>query len=151
MDLNINWVDVKLSILHLLAGRGILKELSLQGVEGTVNRKNIVWSEDYYLNPPPKRKQSSSDFHFDRVKVKDLNITIFQNCPDRPLSLNIFSMKLSRLRQHWLLYDLLAAETVHGKFDDCLLSVEAIGKKGSLAAQRVSYDLSKRYALLDEC
>ena len=74
-----------------------------------------------------KREPTDSDFHLDLVKVRDLSLTIYQNCPNRPLELTIYSLKLPRLRQHWLLRDIFDADHGHGMFDNCLFSVENLG------------------------
>ncbi|MCR9066924.1 MAG: mitochondrial distribution and morphology protein [Cytophagales bacterium] len=125
MDMNISEVDVTLSLSHAVAGEGILSEISISGLTGMLDRRTTIWTEAMEA-AHQKREATENDFHLNYVKIKDLALTIHQKCPDRPLDLTIFSLKLRRLRQHWLLLDLFDADAGHGKFDDCLFSIENV-------------------------
>lgn len=123
MELTINKLDVSLSLKKFLTGEGPLKELDLTGIKGFLDRRTTIWTEEMEANHK-KRTAGWGDFHLENLKLKDLAITIHQNNPSRPLELTIFSIKIPRIRQHWLLFDIFNAESGHGEFDGSLFFVE---------------------------
>ncbi|EFA81839.1 hypothetical protein PPL_05071 [Heterostelium album PN500] len=123
IQLSIKQIDIKLSILWLLEGKGIIQECLVSGVRGIIDRR----SEGLYLNYAdmiyPRKKKALGDFVFDRLEVKDLLITY--HMPDkthRPLSISVFSMESDKFRKQWILYDLLSSKNIVGKFDGSLFT-----------------------------
>jgi mitochondrial distribution and morphology protein 31 len=136
IDLDLKEIDVKFSLSHALTGGGLLSDISAHGISGILDRRTTIWTEEMQA-AYHKREASKSDFRFESVKVKDLAMTIYQEYPDRPLELQIFNMKLPRLRQHWLLFDILDADTAHGKFDNSLFSLENLEVDNQTQSRKV--------------
>eukprot|EP00842_Homolaphlyctis_polyrhiza_P003680 jgi/Hompol1/4312/HPOL_002490-RA len=118
-DLNVDRIDLTLSLWRMLDGRGPLKAVKLQGVRGVVDRRHIVFDPNWV---PTRRIPGFGDLELSSLVVKDLLVTI-QNPNFRPYSVSIFDADLPLFRQQWLLYDLMCADSVVGMFDNCLFSV----------------------------
>ncbi|TPX71395.1 hypothetical protein SpCBS45565_g01096 [Spizellomyces sp. 'palustris'] len=118
-DLTLRHIDVTLSLWRWLDGKGLIKECTLKGVRGVVDRRHITWSDDWV---PKRRDPQPGDFEITKFVVEDLLITI-RNPNFRPYSVSIFNAELPQLRKHWLLYDIMRADIMNGMFDNCLFSV----------------------------
>ncbi|KAJ3021100.1 Mitochondrial distribution and morphology protein 31, mitochondrial precursor [Thoreauomyces humboldtii] len=118
-DLTFRHIDVTLSLWRWLDGKGLIKECSLKGVRGEIDRRHVEWPEDWV---PKRRDPQAGDFEMDRFVVEDLLVTI-RNPKFRPYNFSIFTAEMPQLRKHWLLYDLMRADIMNGAFDNCLFSV----------------------------
>ncbi|GAM23918.1 hypothetical protein SAMD00019534_070930 [Acytostelium subglobosum LB1] len=122
IQLSIKQIDIKLSILWMLEGKGIIQECLVSGVRGIIDRR----TEGVYVGTNmiyPRKKKSPGDFVFNRLDVKDLLITFHK--PDtthRPMLISIFSLESSRFRKQWLLYDIFCSKNIVGKFDGSLFT-----------------------------
>eukprot|EP01132_Coremiostelium_polycephalum_P000830 gene830-1037_t len=120
IQLSIKQIDIKLSLLWMLEGRGLIQECLVSGVRGTIDRR----TEGFYVNNNmiyPRKKKAPGDFVFEKLEVKDLLITFY--LPDRshrPLSISIYNLESDRFRKQWLLIDLLSSKNISGKFDNSL-------------------------------
>lgn len=119
LDLTVDTVNVKLSLLHFLQGKGIVEECSVRGIRGVMDRRVIDWDA---VGEPERRTPQYGDFDL-KLTIDDALVTIHQSNPDRPLPLSINNLTCSRLRKQWLLFDLLSADNISGSFDSCLFSV----------------------------
>ncbi|KAJ1554040.1 Mitochondrial distribution and morphology protein 31, mitochondrial precursor [Nowakowskiella sp. JEL0078] len=132
-DVTIQSVDVTLSLWRWIEGRGLVKECSMKGVRGVVDRSHILNDPDWQ---PSRRFPLPGDFDLDKFVVEDLLFTIQQPNEFRPYSFSVFSSELNKFRKQWLLYDLICAESIVGMFDNCLFSVhkpqhDAVIEEGS--------------------
>jgi distribution and morphology protein 31 len=118
-DLNIASVDVTLSLWSWLEGRGLVKECTMKGVRGVVDRRHITWDPDWV---PTRRRPLIGDFEMDRFIVEDLLLTVL-NPNFRPYSVSVFYGELPLFRKQWLLYDMMCADSITGVIDNCLFSV----------------------------
>ncbi|KAF2071222.1 hypothetical protein CYY_007456 [Polysphondylium violaceum] len=122
IQLSIKRIDIKLSLLWMLEGKGIIQECLLSGVRGLIDRRTegVYVNKDYIY---PRKKKAQGDFVFEKLEVKDLLITYF--LPDRthrPLSISIYHLESDRFRKQWLLLDLLSCKSIIGKFDNSLFT-----------------------------
>ncbi|KDQ55847.1 hypothetical protein JAAARDRAFT_180712 [Jaapia argillacea MUCL 33604] len=131
-DLNIDSIDVTLSLTRWLDGRGLVKDAVIKGVRGVLDRRSITWDPDHPLDPATFRHQSQAgDFDLDSLQLEDLLITVCQPGNFRPYTASIFRADLKRFRKQWMFYDFLCAENVVGQFDNCLFSLhtpQSIGR-----------------------
>ncbi|KAI8799970.1 mitochondrial distribution and morphology proteins-domain-containing protein [Cladochytrium replicatum] len=119
-DVSIQSVDVTLSLWRFLEGRGLVKECTMKGVRGVVDRRHIQWDPNW---KPSRREAQSGDFELDRFVIQDMLLTIYQPNKFRPYTISIFNAELPQFRQQWLLFDIVSAESIVGMFDNCLFSV----------------------------
>lgn len=138
LKLRIEQMDVKVSLLWLLEGKGLLEEVHLNGVSGTIDRRNswnaydsegnlIPW-QDVPFEPYDQRARAApyrGSPHLRKVTVKDAQIALFQPEPTRPLHINLHHLESRRLRRQWLLYDLLGS-TAEGQLDERLFSLRPV-------------------------
>jgi len=122
IQLSIKRIDINLSLLWMLEGKGIIKECLLSGVRGLIDRRTegVYVNKDYIY---PRKKKAQGDFVFEKLEVKDLLITYY--LPDRthrPLSISIYHLESDRFRKQWLLLDLLSCKSIIGKFDNSLFT-----------------------------
>ncbi|KAI8811041.1 mitochondrial distribution and morphology proteins-domain-containing protein [Cladochytrium replicatum] len=119
-DVSIQSVDVTLSLWRFLEGRGLVKECTMKGVRGVVDRRHIQWDPNW---KPSRREAQTGDFELDRFVIQDMLLTIYQPNMFRPYTVSIFNAELPQFRQQWLLFDIVSAESIVGMFDNCLFSV----------------------------
>lgn len=118
-DLKIQTLDLSLSLVRWMDGKGILKDMSLQGVRGTVRRSHITWDENWV---PSRRSPSYGDFELSHLKLSDVLLTL-ENPRQKPYNLSVYHASLPTLRKQYLLYDFFCADSMVGVVDGCLFSV----------------------------
>src|SRR5690349_19407249 len=73
IDLTIDEIDVKLSMLWLLEGKGLVKEARIKGVRGTVDRRTERNDPNWR---PRNRKWQRGDYELTDFTLEDLLITL---------------------------------------------------------------------------
>ncbi|KAM3548837.1 hypothetical protein MY1884_009002 [Beauveria asiatica] len=122
-DLTIANVNVTLSFLNWWNGKGLLKDVEVNGVRGVVDRTSVRWPL-VPLDPYSYRHEHQpGDFEIESFKLEDLLVTIHQPNGFRPFSVSIYSCELPQLRKQWIFYDFLAATHVSGSFDGSLFTI----------------------------
>ncbi|WVQ93837.1 hypothetical protein IAU59_000915 [Kwoniella sp. CBS 9459] len=143
-DVNIDEVEVSLSFMRWLDGKGLVKDAKVKGVRGVVDRRSVWWDTSKPLEPADFRHQTHpGDFEFESFHVEDALVTIYQPGGQRPFNFSIFSAVIGPLRKRWLFYDMMSAEGITGQFDNCLFSLHMPQKLGKT---REEGDLVKRMA-----
>lgn len=151
-DLNIDSVDVTLSLKRWLDGKGLVEDAVVRGVRGILgeiffehlshihvliilyplDRRNVFWDPE---NPPDpalfRHHAHAGDFELQSLQLEDVLITVYQPGDFRPYTASIFRADIRTLRKRFLFYDFLCAENVVGQFDNCLFSLhkpQSIGR-----------------------
>lgn len=104
-------LDVRISLRRWLEGRGWLEEVSIDGARGTLDKRWVRAIEGWKW---PNRK---GDFDLESLHLRNVHLSIIQPRGFRPYSVTILSAHVPRLRAAWLFYDLMSAESAHGIFD----------------------------------
>ncbi|KAG0141971.1 hypothetical protein CROQUDRAFT_135842 [Cronartium quercuum f. sp. fusiforme G11] len=129
--LTIATIDVTLSLRRWLDGKGLIRQASVSGLRGVIDRSHLntfTNGDDdlsVILNDRSKtrRKALAGDFELEQLIINDLLVTIYQPANFRPYTLSIFNAELNKLRKQWILLDLFSAEKVTGQLDNCLFSL----------------------------
>ncbi|KAK0455485.1 mitochondrial distribution and morphology proteins-domain-containing protein [Desarmillaria tabescens] len=131
-DLNVDSIDVTLSLWRWLDGKGLVEDAVVKGIRGILDRRSVSWDPDNPLNPADYRhKYQPGDFELKSLQIEDLLITVYQPGGFRPYTASIFRADIRCFRKRWLFYDFLCAENIVGQFDNCLLSLhkpQSIGR-----------------------
>lgn len=127
IKLDIQKLTVSVSLLWLLQGNGILKNVAADGVTGVVDQRHLDWTGW----TPPKRVWARGDFFLDSFLLSNVNLSLFFPAPDRELKVQIHSIDCEKLRKQWLLRDLLCAKSAYGIFDGSLFSLTRISSHSS--------------------
>ncbi|KAJ7070083.1 mitochondrial distribution and morphology proteins-domain-containing protein [Mycena amicta] len=131
-DLNVDSVDVTLSLWRWLDGKGLVQDAVIKGVRGTFDRRSVFWDPDNPLDPASFRHAArTGDFELESLQVEDLLVTVYQPDGFRPHTFSIFQADIKCFRKRWLFYDWLCAENIVGQFDNCLFSLhkpQSIGR-----------------------
>lgn len=123
-DLSIETVNVTLSFTKWLNGKGLLRDVEVNGIRGVVDRRSVHWSDEDYLDPKSYRHEHNpGDFEIDSFKMHDVLVSVYQPDNFRPFSVSIFSCDLPQLRKQWLFYDFLSANMISGSFDNSLFTI----------------------------
>lgn len=134
-DVNLDEVEVSLSFMQWLDGKGLVKDAKIKGVRGVVDRRSVWWDQDKPLTPADFRHEARpGDFQLESMNVEDALVTVYQPGGQRPYNVSIFNASIGPLRKAWLFYDLMSAEAITGQFDNCLFSLhmpQKIGKAGT--------------------
>lgn len=125
-DLVIDRVEVTLSLIRWMDGKGLVQSADVQGVRGVIDRRHVRWDPTVPYDPVASRhKYTPGDFELEKLTIEDLLVTVYQPNGFRPFPVSIFSAQLDRFRKQWLFYDLLCATSIIGAFDKCLFSVHS--------------------------
>ncbi|KAI8094492.1 mitochondrial distribution and morphology protein family 31/32 [Thamnidium elegans] len=143
-DLVIDRVEVTLSLIRWMDGKGLVQSADIQGVRGVVDRRHVRWDPNVPYDPVASRHQyTPGDFELEKLTIEDLLVTVYQPNGFRPFPVSIFSAQLDRFRKQWLFYDLLCATTIIGAFDKCLFSVHSPQLEKSVLEQSGHIDSNK--------
>ncbi|KAH7108300.1 mitochondrial distribution and morphology proteins-domain-containing protein [Auriculariales sp. MPI-PUGE-AT-0066] len=130
-DLDVDSIDVTLSLWRWLDGKGIVTDAVVKGVRGVLDRTN-VFDPNNPVDPADFRHiAQQGDFELESLQLEDVLITVHQPGHFRPFTASIFRADMRRFRKQWIFYDFLSAESVVGQFDNCLFSVhkpQSIGR-----------------------
>lgn len=141
-DLNIDSVDVELSLWRWLDGKGLVKDASIKGIRGVLDRRGVKWDYDNPLEPKDFRHaHHPGDFELESFTIEDLLITVYQPSDFRPYNVSIFKGELGTFRKQWLCHDFLAAHAMTGQFDNSLYSLhkpQSISRTHNYDVDRVS-------------
>lgn len=121
-DLAIDQLDISLSFTKWLNGKGILDEISINGMRGVVDRTHVVWK----IGDDPrnyKNVHQPGDFEISKFAMHDVLFTLYQPNGFRPFLVSIFNCELPQLRKHWLFYDILNANNMSGTYDNSLFTI----------------------------
>lgn len=121
-DLTMDQVEISLSFSKWINGRGILDEVTINGLRGVVDRTHVFWKEDddpkNYLNI-----HQPGDFEISRFEMNDVLFTLYQPNGFRPFQVSFFNCELPQLRKHWLFFDFMNANNISGTYDNSLFSI----------------------------
>jgi distribution and morphology protein 31 len=118
-NLDVENIDITLSLWRWLDGRGIVQSAKFQGVRGSCDREHLLWPDNWI---PTRKSPKFGDFELDSIVIEDALVTV-KNPAQKPYNVALFHCKLNTFRYHWMLYDLLCADSIVGSIDDCLFSV----------------------------
>ncbi|CAO1638807.1 unnamed protein product [Sympodiomycopsis kandeliae] len=131
-DLNVDSIDVTLSLSRWFDGKGLVEDAVVKGVRGIIDRRNVCWDPEKPYDPRAARRTfKTGDFELEKLEVHDLLVTIYQPQSFRPFNYSIFDATVPKLRKQWLFYDLLSADSITGQVDGCLFSLhkpQSIGR-----------------------
>ncbi|KAH7916638.1 mitochondrial distribution and morphology proteins-domain-containing protein [Hygrophoropsis aurantiaca] len=131
-DLNVDSIDVTLSLQRWLNGKGLIEDAVIKGVRGVLDRRSVFWDPDHPLDPAAFRHpEQPGDFELNSLQLEDVLLTVYQPGDFRPYTASIFRADIRTFRKQWLFYDFLCAENVVGQFDNCLFSLhkpQSIGR-----------------------
>ncbi|KAK6997084.1 mitochondrial distribution and morphology proteins-domain-containing protein [Favolaschia claudopus] len=131
-DLNVDSIDVTLSLWRWLDGKGLIQDAVIKGVRGIIDRRSVHWDPE---NPPDpalfRHSAHAGDFELESMQIEDLLVTVYQPDGFRPYTASIFQADIKTFRKQWIFYDFLCAENIVGQFDNCLFSLhkpQSIGR-----------------------
>lgn len=104
-------LDVRISLRRWLEGRGWLEDLVIDGARGTLDKRWVRYIEGWRWQGRP------GDFDLDSVVLRNVHLSVIMPTGFHPYNVTILSAFIPRLRPEWLFYDLLSVESAHGIFD----------------------------------
>ncbi|KAI8639909.1 mitochondrial distribution and morphology protein family 31/32 [Parasitella parasitica] len=123
-DLTVDSVEVELSLIRLMEGKGIVKSADIVGVRGIIDNRHAGWNKtDAWDAESVRRSHIPGDFEIDRLVLEDMSVIVYMPKGFRPFPFSIIQAQFSRLRRQWLFYDTLCADKIIGSFDTSLFSV----------------------------
>ncbi|KAF8265252.1 mitochondrial distribution and morphology protein family 31/32 [Lactarius quietus] len=148
-DLNVDSIDVTLSLWRWLDGKGLVKDAVIKGVRGVLDRRSVRWSPD--LDPASFRHiAQQGDFELESLTLEDVLVTVYQPAGFRPYTFSIFRADIGTLRKQWLFYDFMKAEGIVGQFDNCLFSLhrpQSIGRTNEQDARDGGWSTMSRFRI----
>ncbi|KAJ1957775.1 Mitochondrial distribution and morphology protein 31, mitochondrial precursor [Dipsacomyces acuminosporus] len=123
-DLRIDQIDVTLSLWRWMDDRGLIRECSVRGVRGVVDRRQVWWDPGTSYSPNEFRAaRRPGHFDLDSLEVEDMLLTVHPWQGFRPITVSIYSANVPRFRDRWLLYDALNANSIVGMYDGSLFTI----------------------------
>ncbi|KAI8320477.1 hypothetical protein GQ54DRAFT_263503 [Martensiomyces pterosporus] len=123
-DLRIDQIDVTLSLWRWMDDRGLIRECSVRGVRGVVDRRQVWWDPSVSYSPSEFRETRRPGYlDLDSLEVEDMLLTVHPWQNFRPITVSIYSASLPRFRDRWLLYDALNANSIVGMYDSSLFTI----------------------------
>lgn len=104
-------LELKLSLKRFLAGRGWIEEAMIDGARGIVDKRFVRWIEGWRWKP------HQNELNTERLQLRNVHLNVIQARGYAPYSLTVIQASLPRLRLPWLFYDILNADGAHGIFD----------------------------------
>lgn len=99
-DLTLERVEVTLSLMRWMDGKGLVQSADVKGVRGVVDRRHVRWTGPY--DPVAARhKYTPGDFELEKLTLEDLLVTVYQPNGFRPYPVSIFQAQLDRFRKQW--------------------------------------------------
>ncbi|EIW67962.1 hypothetical protein TREMEDRAFT_72070 [Tremella mesenterica DSM 1558] len=130
-DVNLDEVEVTLSFMRWLDGKGLVKDARVKGVRGVIDRRSVWWDHNKSLVPADFRHPTrKGDFELESFQVEDALVTVYQPGGQRPYNVSVFNASIGPLRKRWLFYDIMSAEAITGQLDNCLFSLHMPQKLG---------------------
>lgn len=160
IDLHMDELDVKVSLLWMLEGKGLIESAHIKGLRGVLDRRKC-WNEynekgelipfsEHVPVPPEKRWRSEwykGSFHLSSFSVSDASVVLLQPEPKRPIRLVLHNMKSDRFRRQFLVYDALCS-TMDGSIDNRLFTLrppvnesEALANEGRDDCQQAIFHM----------
>ncbi|KAG1752875.1 mitochondrial distribution and morphology protein-domain-containing protein [Suillus lakei] len=107
-DLNVDSIDVTLSLQHWLNGKGLVEDAVIKGVRGVLDRRSVFWDPENPLDPAAFRHVGrQGDFELNSLQLEDVLVTVYQPGDFRPYTASIFRADIRTFRKQWLFYDFL--------------------------------------------
>jgi len=124
-DVTIERVEVSLSFAKWFNGKGLLRDVNIEGVRGVLDRTHVKpRKEDENRDPKSYRHEHNpGDFEIEDFQMKDVILTVHQPNSFRPFQVMVDDCRLPRLRKQWLFYDFLCANSAQGTFDGSMFSL----------------------------
>ncbi|KAJ2592330.1 Mitochondrial distribution and morphology protein 31, mitochondrial precursor [Coemansia sp. RSA 1722] len=123
-DVHIDQIDVALSLWRWMDDRGVIRECSMRGIRGIVDRRKVWWDPELsYIPEAFRRARRPGYFDLDSFNVEDMLLTVYPWQNFRPITVSIYSASLPRFRDRWLLYDALNASSIVGMYDGSLFTI----------------------------
>lgn len=121
-DLTIDQVEISLSFNKWINGKGLLDEITINGLRGVIDRTHVIWAPNdhprNYLNI-----HKLGDFEISKFVMNDVLFTLYQPDGFRPFQVSIFNCELPQLRKHWLFFDVLNANNMSGTYDNSMFTI----------------------------
>ncbi|KAJ1854716.1 Mitochondrial distribution and morphology protein 31, mitochondrial precursor, partial [Coemansia sp. RSA 2703] len=123
-DLHVDQIDVALSLWRWMDDRGLIRECSMRGIRGSVDRRQVWWDPSAVYVPEEFRSMRRPGyFDLDSLEIEDMLLTVHPWQNFRPITVSIYSASLPRFRDRWLLYDTLNASSIVGMYDGSLFTI----------------------------
>ncbi|RKP37205.1 mitochondrial distribution and morphology protein family 31/32 [Dimargaris cristalligena] len=123
-DLRIDRIDVTFSVWRWMDGKGLVKDCTMKGVRGVIDRSRVYWDPAVPYNPEAERaKHRPGNFELESFHLEDMLVYMYYPDNFPPFPISIFSASLPQLRQQWFLLDILSADSMVGSYSNCLFSI----------------------------
>ncbi|KAG1296193.1 hypothetical protein G6F66_003673 [Rhizopus arrhizus] len=123
-DLTADTVEVELSLLRWMEGKGVIKNAAVKGIRGILDNRRGGWNKHLPWNPELVRKgRIPSHFEMERLSMDDASVTVYMPGGFRPFPISIIQAQFSQFRKQWLLFDILCADFIVGSIDTSILSI----------------------------
>ncbi|PVU96530.1 hypothetical protein BB561_001132 [Smittium simulii] len=119
-------VDIELSLVRWIDGKGLVKSCNVKGVRGVIDQRHLKYDDSKQYIPANERAlHRPGYFDFDFVEVEDIMFTILY--PNfRPVPVAIHYGTIGKLRQQWFFYDIMNAVSIVGMYDNSLFTIRKI-------------------------
>ncbi|KAI8867706.1 mitochondrial distribution and morphology protein family 31/32, partial [Ramicandelaber brevisporus] len=147
-DLTFDQIDVQLDFWRWLDGRGPIKSVNVRGVRGVIDQRHMPPYPPDYDAASDRLTRIPGHFEMDNVQLEDMMVTWLQY-NFRPVPVSIFAMNLPRLRQQFMMLDVMSADNIAGTFDNCLFSLHK-AQQSSFPQTELRFSTAENRAVVSE-
>ncbi|KAI9295212.1 mitochondrial distribution and morphology protein family 31/32 [Neoconidiobolus thromboides FSU 785] len=122
-DLSFDNIEITLSLIRWLDGKGLVKDCFIKGMRGVIDRSQVTYPDEEFEPLKARQLNQKKDLELNSLIIEDCLITICHPYNFRPFQVSIFNANIPLLRQRWFLFDMMCANSIVGMFDNCLFSV----------------------------
>lgn len=115
LDLTFDSIKLTLSFKKWKDLKGIIEDVEIQGLSGTIDRTNI---ND---NTPEVDWFGHTEYELNSLKITDSSVVVIQK-ESKPLKIALFDLEMQNVRANWLLLDMLNATNISGTVNDSLFT-----------------------------
>ncbi|KTB07827.1 Mitochondrial distribution and morphology protein 32 [Nakaseomyces glabratus] len=121
MNLKLNQVEVSLSVVKWLSGKGLVNDISIFGISGDISindkKESNVESLINWVT------ESNPTYELNNFTINDSSTVIHDKANNKHLNMNIYSLVIPRLRFDHLLTDIFSADVLAGSVNDSLFNI----------------------------
>ncbi|KAL3236724.1 Mdm32p [Nakaseomyces bracarensis] len=121
LDLQLHRVEVSLSVMKWLSGKGLVNDISIFGISGDISindkKESNVESLINWVT------ESNPTYELTNFTINDSSTVVHDKAKGKSLKMSIYNLEIPRLRFDHLLTDIFSADVLVGAVNDSLFNI----------------------------
>ena len=101
-DVTIETLEVELSLVRFMEGKGLVQRAELKGVRGIIDNRRANWNKGTVFDYEAiRKKHQSGGFELEHLSIDDLSVMVYMPTGFRPFPINVLQAQLCKFRKQW--------------------------------------------------